>query len=200
VTLYQIVSRRGSPIAPSRFAWQPTFSWNLWIERNSALFDDRSPSIQAVLFRVFASFNWKQPTVNYFLHKEIDLSLSEGYTLACFDGAAHSSGFCCGAGGFFKTHLSRISKWFLNCGPGSNTKAELMGLWTTLYLTSSWSIKHLLDRGGSKVIINWITLKSKLHSIQIECWKQKTLNLSKSFTTLNVQHFSRSFNREADAL
>jgi len=164
-------------------------SWNLWIERNRTLFDDRSPSIQVVLFRVLASYNWKQPTVNSFLHKEIDLSLPEGFTIACFDGATLSSGACCGAGGFFKSHSSRITKWYLNCGSGSNTKAELMGLWTTLFLASTWSIKLLLVRGDSKVIIDWITLKSNLHTVQIECWKQRTLELAKNFTTLNVQHF-----------
>jgi hypothetical protein len=75
-----------------------------------------------------------------------------------------------------------------------------MGLWTTLFLASTWSIKLLLVRGDSKVIIDWITLKSNLHTVQIECWKQRTLELAKNFTTLNVQHFPRAFNREADAL
>jgi len=60
-----------------------------------------------------------------------------GSTLVCFDGAALSNGLCCGAGGTFKSHPSRITKWFLNCGAGSNTKAELMGLWASLFLASS---------------------------------------------------------------
>jgi ribonuclease HI len=102
--------------------------------------------------------------------------------------------------GFFKTHQSRITKWFLNCGPGSNTKAELLGLWASLSLASSWSITHLLVRGDSSVVINWINQISELHSVQIEGWKKKTLDLSKSFTKINFQHFPRSFNREADAL
>lgn len=121
--------------------------WNLWIERNFALFEGRAPSIKAVTYRVIASFIWQPSTVKPFIQKDIDLSLPEGFTLACFDGAALSSGRCCGAGGFFKTHKLRITKWFLNCGPGSNTKAELLGLWASLSLASSWSITHLLVRG-----------------------------------------------------
>jgi len=33
--------------------------------------------------------------------------------------------------------------WFINCGAGTNTKAELMGLWATLTLGMLWSIKKL---------------------------------------------------------
>jgi len=154
----------------------------------------------AVFYRVLATFNWQSSTVKPFLYKAIDLKLPEGYTLACFDGAAQSNGLCCGAGGIFKTHLLRITKWFLNCGAGTNTKAELMGLWASLSLASIWSINHLLVLGDSRVIIDWITKKSKLHSVHVECWKQKTLDLSKRFTNINFQHISRSYNSEADAL
>jgi hypothetical protein len=76
--------------------------WHLWTERNNALFEDRSPSTQAVFHRVLASFSWQPSTLKHFIHKEIDLSLPEGYTLACFDGAAQANGSCCGAGGFFR--------------------------------------------------------------------------------------------------
>lgn len=84
--------------------------WNLWIERNHALFEDRAPSTKAVIYRVLALFCWQPSTVKPVLKKELDLRLPEGHTLACFDGAALSTGLCCGAGGFFKSHQSRITK------------------------------------------------------------------------------------------
>jgi ribonuclease HI len=126
--------------------------------------------------------------------------LTAGYTLACFDGAAASTGFCCGAGGFFKSHTKRTTKWFLNCGVGTNTKAELLGLWTSLALASLWSINHILVLGDSRVIIDWINQKCKLHSVHIEGWKEKTQDLSKLFTDINFRHISRTHNKEADAL
>jgi ribonuclease HI len=175
-------------------------SWNLWIERNCALFEDRIPSTLAVIKRVLASHNWHPSTLKPSLPKLIVLDLPDGFTLACFDGAARSNGLCCGAGGFFKTHPARITKWYLNCGQGTNTKAELMGLWVSLFLASSWSISHLLVRGDSRVIIDWITHKSKLNAVHVACWKQKTRELSKGFTNISFQHFPRAFNREADAL
>jgi ribonuclease HI len=126
--------------------------------------------------------------------------MAEGHTIAYFDGATQSSGFCCGAGGTFKNHPSRITKWFINCGVGTNTKAELMGLWATPTLAAFWSIDHLHVHGDSRVIIDWITQKCKLHSIHIERWMQKTRELSKLFSDINFLHVSRSHNREADAL
>jgi len=90
--------------------------------------------------------------------------------------------------------------WFLNCGEGTNNKAELLGLWATLFLASCWSISHLLVLGDSRIIIDWISRKSKLQSVHIDSWKFKTMELSKSFTDINFQHIPRLQNKEADAL
>jgi ribonuclease HI len=133
-------------------------------------------------------------------NKACEFKMAEGYTLACFDGAAQSNGLCCGAGGTFKTHPSRITKWFINCGAGTNTKAELLGLWASLTLASFWSLNHLHVLGDSRVIIDWINHNCNLHSVHIEGWKQKTQELSKIFTDINFHHIPRSHNTEADAL
>ena len=126
--------------------------------------------------------------------------MAAGHTLVCFDGAAQLDGRVCGAGGIFKHHPSRVTKWFLNCGLGTNTKAELMGLWASLTLAAMWSINHLLVLGDSRVIIDWITQKCKLHSIHIEGWLHLTRNLSDQFSDINYLHIPRSLNGEADAL
>jgi ribonuclease HI len=175
-------------------------SWHLWIERNRALFENRSPSTLAVFYRVLATFSWQPSTLKPFIYKELDLRLPAGFTLACFDGAAQANGSCCGAGGFFRAHPERITKWSLNCGRGTNTKAELLGLWVTLSLASCWNITHLHICGDSKVIIDWISKKSLLHSIHTESWKQKTLDLASGIPNLSFQHVYRVFNREADIL
>ena len=127
-------------------------------------------------------------------------SLPLGYSAACFDGAALSSGLCCGAGGTFKTHLERTTKWFLNCGEGSNTKAELLGLWATLTLAFFWSLNHLCILGDSKVIVDWFNGNCNLHSIHVEGWKLKTQQLANHFSDISVSHLPRTHNSEADAL
>jgi ribonuclease HI len=120
---------------------------------------------------------------------------------------------CCGAGGIIKTHESKIMKWFINCGAGTNTKAKLMGLWATLTMATHWSIKKLQVLGDSKVIIDWINLKGHLHAVNFEGWKLKTKELATTFQDINFQHIYRitikrpisfprghSRNRKADCL
>jgi ribonuclease HI len=164
------------------------------------IFEGRTPSCQAVFHKVLSSFIWQPTTEKIFQYKACKHSLMAGGTLVCFDGADLPNGLCCGAGGTFKTHSSRITKWYLNCDTGSNNKAELMGLWASLYLASCWSLNHLLVLGDSRVIIDWINQKCQLHSIHIEGWKQQTKELATRFTDVHFQHFPRYHNSEVDAL
>jgi ribonuclease HI len=164
------------------------------------IFEDAQPSLSKVFHKILASFNWQPITVRSFPHRAMTFDLAEGHTIAFFDGAAQSNGSSCGAGGFFKTHQSRITNWFINCGAGTNTKAELLGLWATLTLAALWSIDDLHVQGDSRVIIDWISNKCKLNSIHLEGWMQKTRDLSQRFSNINFLHVSRSHNRAADAL
>jgi hypothetical protein len=50
------------------------------------------------------------------------------------------------------------------------------------------------------VVIDWINLKSKLCSVLIECWKEKTRGLSKLFDDIKFHHIPRAHNGVADAL
>jgi ribonuclease HI len=134
------------------------------------------------------------------LCKEVDYILPTGYSVAFFDGAAQASGLCCGAGGTFQSSPERITKWTLCCGRGTNTKAELIGLWTTLLLASFWSLDHLQVIGDSKVTIDWINGSCQLHSFHAEGWKHKTLQLARTFTDISYRHLPRSHNSVADAL
>lgn len=98
------------------------YGWQLWLERNRVLFEGAKPSLQRVFFKTLSSFKWKQNTRSDPPPRAMFLDLAEGHTLAFFDGAAQSSGARCGAGGFFKTHQSRITYWFINCGTGQIQK------------------------------------------------------------------------------
>jgi ribonuclease HI len=111
-----------------------------------------------------------------------------------------ASGGCCGARGLFKTHPSRVTFWFLNCGARTNNRVELLGLWAALYLAFVWSIIHLHVLGDSRIIIDWISQKSKLQSVHNDRWMDKILELAKTFTDVSFHHIPRSLNREADAL
>jgi len=164
------------------------------------IFEGHTPSILAVLYRVSASFHWQSPPLKSIPPKSCEITLKEGYTLACFDGAAASSGLNCGAGGFFKTHPNRTTSWFINCGLGTNSKAELLGLWTSLALASLWSLDQILVLGDSRIIIDWINRECALHSVHMEGWKDRTRQLSKQFRDIQFRHIPRIHNQQADAL
>jgi hypothetical protein len=133
--------------------------WYIWQERNKALFEDSSPSSQAVIYKILAlspcsiSPKDKPP-------KDILISYRKDSTLAWFDGAAKSDGSICGAGGIIKVQEATVYRWTLNCGKGTNTKAELLGAWASLWLVDYLSLPDLHLLGDSKVVIDWLTKRA----------------------------------------
>jgi ribonuclease HI len=95
------------------------------------------------------------------------------YPIAFFDGAAQADGRCCGVGGIIKLSASTTYKWFVNCGAGTNTKAELMGAWATLHIAKYLSIQKLQGLGDSSVILNWLNKKGNLTISALEGWKHR---------------------------
>jgi ribonuclease HI len=96
-----------------------------------------------------------------------------------------------------QVQVSCINKWHINCGEGTNTKAELMGVWVTLTLANLWNIPKLQLMGDSKVIIDWLNDKGNLYAINIEGWKRKTKVLTTNFQEISFHHIFREFNKEA---
>jgi ribonuclease HI len=102
------------------------------------------------------------------------------------------------AGGIIKISASTVYKWYLNCGTGTNTKAELLGVWATLYIANYLSISKLQVLGDSKVIINWLNNKGNLCVSALEGWKQRISLLKEKFFITNFYHILREFNKVAD--
>jgi ribonuclease HI len=100
---------------------------------------------------------------------KLDLILNPIYfddnPIVFFDGAAAEN--MCGIGIFLKLSFRHRFKAHFTGGTGNNMKAELMGLWGVLLLTSHLSIKNLMVAGDSKVTIDWINDKSNLDLIYL---------------------------------
>jgi ribonuclease HI len=124
-----------------------------------------------MVYRIVVSFTWQPPTTNPIPNGVCEITHLDGFMLACFDGAALLTEDCCAAGGIFKSYASRVTKWYLNCGVGTNTKAKLLGLWATLTLPSFWAIDKIQILGDSKVIIDWMNHKSQLQVVNLDGWK-----------------------------
>jgi ribonuclease HI len=117
-----------------------------------------------------------------------------------FDGAATSSGLNSGAGEVIKYSENAATNGIINCGPGSNTRAELLGAWALLTLANRLSIQSLHLIGDSKIIIDWMRDKGGLQVISLDCWKERVRALITSFQKITFDHVFREGNREADNL
>jgi ribonuclease HI len=94
--------------------------------------------------------------------RDILISLLSNTTLAWFDGADQLDGTSCEAGGLLKTPDLSVIRWVFNCGRGTITRAELMGVCATLMLASHMSLHHLQILGDSKVVIDWLSNRGRL--------------------------------------
>jgi ribonuclease HI len=87
----------------------------------------------------------------------------------------------------------------LNCCQGTNSKAELIGAWTSLILASRHT-DVLLLLGDSKITIDWLNGKVDLQVAALNSWKKRTKEASLLFRNLTFQHIYREENKVADSL
>jgi ribonuclease HI len=174
--------------------------WYVWIERNQVIFEDKSPSIWAVIYKTIRA---QSPCTSSQSLSAIKWSLiCQGidHILSFFDGASILKGMNCGAGGVIKFPDLKAYRWHINGGNGTNSKAELLGAWVTLTLAKLWNIPKIKVLGDSKVIIDWLNKKNNLNAIDIEGWKRRTKVLSSHFQEISYLHIYREHNKEADRL
>jgi ribonuclease HI len=117
-----------------------------------------------------------------------------------FDGASQERGEICGAGAVLKCPVLGTFRIKMNCGSGSNTKAELLALWCILYFAHFKKVTRLQLVGDSKVIIDWFTNANNLQVVSLQHWMKKIRDLSRNFTQLKAQHIYREYNKEVDLL
>ena len=85
-------------------------------------------------------------------------------------------------------------------GPGTNTRAELLGAWVTLHLASILNIEHLQLIKDSRVIIDWLNHKGNLQTITLLVWKDLIRLLQCHFKKLIFTQTSREYNKKAHLL
>jgi ribonuclease HI len=110
-----------------------------------------------------------------------------------FDGAASTTGLNSGAGGIIRISEHRTFKWYFNCGPGTNTRAELLGAWALLTLAVRLDISVLSVHGDSKIVIDWLCGKGHLQVFNLEGWKDRILELINHFQSISFQHIYREY-------
>ena len=88
----------------------------------------------------------------------------------------------------------------LGHGKGTNQRVELITLWGLLKYAVQADILQLQFFGDSRVIIDWIEDKSKLHIAQISHWCMKKKSLLLCLHNYTIQHIFKENNLTADGL
>ena len=91
-------------------------------------------------------------------------------------------------------------------GQSTNTRSELLALWTLLFSAQLFGLPYLHIHGDSSVIINWFNRRSTfsrtstLSSLSLNGWCQNIRDLESCFIQLDVVHIFREYNDMANGL
>ena len=88
----------------------------------------------------------------------------------------------------------------MGVGLSTNTRSELLALWTLLYCAKSLGLPTLHIHRDSTVIINWFNIRSTLSSLALDGWCQCIRDLEPFFIQLDAVHIFREHNTKVDSL
>jgi len=139
--------------APEYATMPALVSWNIWLEHNRAFFENGSPTVDSVVYKIFDTFIKPSMTFQFPSSQTNQATIQTGEFVGWFDGVVLSNGTHGGAGGVIKINDKTSIKWTFNCGPGTNTREEFLGSWEALLLATRLHISNLQVLGDSKIII-----------------------------------------------
>jgi ribonuclease HI len=173
--------------------------WGIWNYRNKILFEDLPRNDGLICSRIIMEIKeYKDDSEGIILDYILSPVYFENKPIGFFDGVA--AGGKCGVGIFLKFSSEHVIKATIVVGEGTNTKAEILGLWGLLSLAKFLHLNELMIAGDSKVIIDWFEGKCTIHSQVLSPWQQKIQAYKSHFTWLHNMHIHRQFNIIADSL
>ena len=139
--------------------------WNIWITRNHLLFEGRNIGTEHTCVKILDQMN-SHPLIRKrkrerFVGHPPNLHYPHGF----FDGASKNN--IGGAGIVLEIIQSHSFNLKLGCGSNTNSRVELLALWTLLFFAAEIGIPSLIF-GDSSVVINWENEKSALSALELE--------------------------------
>jgi len=58
----------------------------------------------------------------------------------------------------------------LKCGPSSNNRAEVLGIWALLTVATHLHIQDLQIFNDSKIVMDWLIQRGNLQILNLHCW------------------------------
>ena len=88
----------------------------------------------------------------------------------------------------------------VGCGISTNTRAELLALWSVLRVCNLMGLPIQMIMGDSMVIISWVNKLSTLNLPHLKHWCDEILSMAQHFPSVTYNHIFREHNRLADEL
>ena len=124
----------------------------------------------------------------------MDYEFAVGY----FDGAAqlHKGG----TGFVIYISDSHFLSFAVGCGNSTNTRAELLALWSVLRVSMLMGLPIQLILGDSMVIISWVKRLSALEIPTLKHWCDEIFSMLHHVPSVTFNHIFREHNMLADGL
>jgi len=174
--------------------------WHIWKTRNFIIFEQQRYTIDQVVKQILTACccpsirQKKEGRPPRRTHPP-----EHSYTTyGTFDGA--QQGGRCGGGGTISLIDGRIYLLKVGLGTGSNTRAELLSLWSLLWFARRLDCEDIHILGDSKTIIDWINGENHIRNSALFHWLQRISNFRDTFHSITFQHQFREYNAMADSL
>ena len=174
-------------------------AWKIWLARNRCIFEDKKPDFNYIAHSILEQLQI-YPVHSQLKSKRRDIGLAHVFDFPAgfFDGAsANQMG---GIGVYLMINHDHFICLKMGVGHNTNTRSELLALWTLLFIAKSCGLPSLHIHGDSSVIINWFNRRSSLSSLALDGWCHNIWDLESCFIQLDVVHIYKEYNEMANGL
>ena len=172
--------------------------WFIWLLRNRCIFDNDKPVASLVISNIESCLAFHPVPQLKIPVRQIGPKPVHTFPVGYFDGAAQLH---MGGAGFVifisDTHFLCFS---VGCGNSTNTRAELLALWSVLRVSLLMGLPLQLVLGDSMVIITWVKRLATLEIPSLKHWCDEIFSMLHTVPPVTFDHIFREHNKLADSL
>ena len=162
------------------------------------IFEDIKPSSSSIITRIECFMSLYPVPLKSVKRRQIGTRPYLSYPAGFFDGAAKNN-----IGGAGYTIFLNDTHYFffsVGCGQSTNTRAELLALWSILRTCLLMGLPMNQIFGDSMAIISWVNRISNLDVPNLIHWREDILSMLRLVPPVSINHTYREHNTLADGL